>query len=356
MTEIILRELSSSDIDWMALVGRRLEVVAGDRILQAGENPKALYLVLEGELALVLSQVNHPVTEQSVKRIATYTSGDVIGLFFLSSDQPLPVAVEALENSLVLAIAQQSLADKLQQDADFSARFYRAIAMLLSRKQWQITSHLPKEFMLQSHLVMTKSILSVFSCLHDSDMCWMISAGRLKSVRQGNIYIREGQPLGALDIILQGSLCLYIYEGKLNALSLAFSTSQNNQPRRIASALPGEILGVTAFLDMTPNLYMLKANEDAVVLSIPISALTPKLQEDVGFASRFYQALAGLSAERVFQIISQLGENTEYESGDSLCEEEKYAGEVDRDDLQQLSLARARFNWMLHQLGVKVGA
>ncbi len=349
MTKIILRELSSSDIDWMASVGRKFEVMAGDRFLESGENPEALYLILEGEMALVLPHSNH-----SVKRVVSYSSGDVMGLFFLPSDQPLPMAVEVLENAWVLAIARPHLTEKLQQDADFSARFYRAIAMLLSRKQWQMTSHLPKEFMIQTHLLMTKSILSVFSCLHDSDMCWMTSAGRVKSVRQGDVYIREGQPLSALDIILQGSLCLYIYEGKLNALSLAFNTSQNNQPRRIASALPGEILGVTAFLDMTPNLYMLKANEDARVLSIPISALTPKLQEDAGFAARFYQALASLSAERMFQIISQLGEVTEYESGDSLSEEESYAGEVDSADLQQLSLARARFNWMLQQLGVRV--
>jgi CRP-like cAMP-binding protein len=308
----------------MALVGRRFEVMAGDRFLQAGETPEALYLILEGEMALVLPQSNH-----SVERIATYSSGDVMGVFCLPSDQPLPIAIEVLENSWVLAIARPHLTEKLQQDAEFSARFYRAIAMLLSQKQWQMTSHLPKEFMLQTHLMMTKSILSVFSCLHDSDMCWMTSAGSVKSVRQGDVYIREGQPLSALDIILQGSLCLYIYEGKLNALSLAFNTSPNNQPRRIASALPGEILGVTAFLDMTPNFYMLKANEDARVLSIPISALTPKLQQDTGFAARFYQALASLSAEQMFQIISQLGEGTEYESGDSLSERESCAGEVD---------------------------
>ncbi|HEY9643272.1 MAG TPA: hypothetical protein V6C57_22475, partial [Coleofasciculaceae cyanobacterium] len=168
------------------------------------------------------------------------------------------------------------------------------------------------------------------------------------------VYIREGQPLEAIDILLEGSLCVYIYEGKLNPLSLAFNTSQTSQPRRIASSLPGEISGVTAFLDMTPNLYMLKANQDSLVLSIPISALTPRLQQDEGFASRFYQALASLNAERVFQIIRQLGGSAEYESGDSLCEEEQYSGELDSTELQELSLARARFNWMLHQLGVKV--
>ena len=352
MTEIILRELNSSDIDWMTLAGSKLEIMAGDRLLQACENPNALYLVLEGELALNLLQPEQ-VSSLAFPQVV-YTSGDVIGSFFLSGDQPLPFAVSALEDSLVLGIDKQLLADKLNQDVGFSARFYRAIAMLLSSKQWQITARLPKEFMLQSHLEMTKSILSVFGSLHDSDMCWMTSAGRVKRLKENEVYIREGQPLEALDIVLQGSLSMFIYSGKRNPLSLAFNASQDTQPRKIAEALSGEILGVTAFLDMTPNLYMLKANQETLVLSIPISALMPRIQQDTGFASRFYQALASLTAERLFQIVSQLEGGAKYEPGCSLCDSQAYTGELDIADLQQLSIARARFNWMLHQLGVKV--
>jgi len=77
MTKIILRELSSSDIDWMASVGRKLKLwkaIASSRLVKIQE---ALYLILEGELALVLPHSNH-----SVKRVVSYSSGDVMGLFF----------------------------------------------------------------------------------------------------------------------------------------------------------------------------------------------------------------------------------------------------------------------------------
>lgn len=346
MTEIILRELSGSDIDWMTLAGSKLEVAAGEPLLEPCESLNALYLVLEGELALASVQSG---SSQQV----TYASGDVIGSFSLLSDRPLPVAVVALKDSLVLAIAQPTLTDRLDQDVCFSARFYRAIAMLLSAKQGQITSRLP-EPMLQSHSMMTKSILSVFGCLHDSDMCWMTSAGRVKTLKEGDVYIREGQPLDALDIVLQGSLSMFIYEGRRNSLSLAFSAAENAQPRKIAEALAGEILGVTAFLDMTPNLYRLKANQETLVLSIPISVLVPRLQQDTGFAARFYQALASLTAERLFQMMGQIVKGAEYEPGCSLCDSQDYTGELAISDLQQISIARARFNWMLHQLGVKV--
>ena len=348
MTEILLRELSSSDIDWMTLVGHRQIVAIGDRFLGANDASNALHLILEGELAMVSAPPDAPSPP-----IATYTSGDVLGIFCLPTDHPLPIEAKALERTLILSIDRQDLTAKLQ-DAGFSARFYRAIAMLLSQKQWQITSDLPKDFMLQSHLVMTKSILSVFGCLHDSDMCWMTSMGKVKRLKAGEVHIRERQPLEALDIVLQGSLAMLIGEGKQNSLTLAFGAAQTGQYRQISQALPGEILGVTAFLDMTANLYKLQASQDSLVLSLPIAALTPKLQQDIGFASRFYRALASLTTERMFQILSGLGGSTNaYEPGCSLCEQSAYDGELDVEDLQQLSLARARFNWMLQQLGVK---
>jgi CRP-like cAMP-binding protein len=353
MTEILLRELSSSDIDWMTSVGHKQIVAMGDRFLGANETSDALHLILEGELALVSAALPAQKPQTQPPPIATYSSGDVLGIFLLPTDHALPIEVKALEKSLILSIDRQALAEKLQE-ASFSARFYRAIAMLLSRKQWQITAQLPRDFMLQSHLVMTKSILSVFGCLHDSDMCWMTSFGKIKRLKAGEIHVRERQPLDALDIVLQGSLALLVCEGKQNSLALAFGASQTSQHRQISQALPGEILGVTAFLDMTASLYQLQASQDSLVLSIPIAALTPKLQQDIGFASRFYRALASLTMERMFQILSGLGGSANvYEPGCSLCDQEEYEGELDIDDLQQLSLARARFNWMLQQLGVK---
>ena len=154
MTEILLRELSSSDIDWMTSVGHKQIVAIGDRFLKINEGSEALHLILEGELSLVSSTLQGQNQAES-QAIATYSSGDVLGIFSLPTDHALPLEVKALEKSLILSIDRQDLASKLQE-AGFSARFYRAIAMLLSRKQWQITAHLPSDFMLESHLMMTK--------------------------------------------------------------------------------------------------------------------------------------------------------------------------------------------------------
>ncbi len=348
MTEIILRELNNSDISWMALVGSKVEVAAGDRLLRVDTSLDRFYLVLEGKFELIA-----PQPDGSKRIITTYTSGDIIGFFFLLN-ACLPAVVQAFEQSLVLAINCQLLIEKIQQNAGFGARFYRSIAMLLSHKQSQITSRLRELIVSEPHLGMAQAILPLFSHLHDSDICWMTTTGEVKQLEGDTIYLREGQSLETLDIVLEGCLLLFIQEGKSNALAAAFGVLYSNQLRNVAQAFAGDILGVTAFLDRTPNHYLVKTTQETRLLSIPITNLRLKFQADVGFAARFYQALASLTAERLAKAMLRLaGGASIYEPGCSLCDNSEYEGELDIQALQQLSVARAKFNWMLQQLGVK---
>jgi CRP-like cAMP-binding protein len=355
MTEILLKELSSSDVDWMASVGKHIEVMPNEMVLQAGTVPDRLCLILEGTFALVLPEFRQSTNQEFV----ALSSGDVLGVFLLS-DRPVPFGVKALEKSLLLAIDRQQLIDKLQQDDRFNARFYRAIAMLHADQHRRIAvGLLSNESMPQSSFIKSlfaKSIFSVFACLHDSDMCWMLSAGKVEKLPQGKVCIQEGKPLNALYVTLKGSLSIFISEHKRKPLSLAFGALRTHQhlEKEVSQILPGEFVGVSQFLDFGQNVYTIKAGEDSLVLSIPLPVLNNKLQQDTGFASRFYQALASLMLERTYQLLSLLryGEVC-YQRGDSLHEDEEYEDEMDVDALKQTSLGRARFNWMLKQIGVK---
>lgn len=357
MTEILLRELVSSDIDWMVSVGQSLELAAGEVFLQAKEKVNHFYLVLEGELAAIQIKA-----DQTDRQVLQFAAGDVIGAFFLIDQRSMLYAVKAKTDARLFAIPLSQLEEKLRQDIFFSGRFYRGIAMILSQKQWQMTTQVSQEqikfksMMLQSHQAVTKGILLVFSCLHDSDMCWMISKGILKRLADGETHLREGQPLDAIEVVLQGQLSILIDVAPHHLLSVVFGATKTRTQQAIAQITPGELLGVTAFLDMTPNIYTLQAQQETLLLSLPLTVLTPKLQQDAGFAARFYRALANLSTERLFQIICQVGCSgaTNYQPGDSLCEASNYQEEVDMGSLQQISIARARFNWMLQQLGVKM--
>ncbi len=56
MTEVLLKELSNSDIDWMTATGRQEEITAGAVLIQPGKPVDALYIVLDGTLTVTVSQ------------------------------------------------------------------------------------------------------------------------------------------------------------------------------------------------------------------------------------------------------------------------------------------------------------
>lgn len=343
MTDIVLRELSNSDIDWMATTGLKLELAAGDLLLETGSAVNTMYLILDGSLVLMAP------SSQGDREISILSSGDILGTSFLLNTYALPFTVRARGKTLVLAIPQQQLQEKLDQDVQFSARFYRAIAILLYDRQRQISAKLPKAFVAQS--LFQKSIFAVFSCLNDSDLCWLSNQGHVEKLDAGNFCMHEGKPLDALYIMLRGNLAIFVCEQERKALALAFGVNSVPNSKQVAEILPGEIIGVTQFLGLGPNPYSMQASADSLVLAIPLPLLNLKLQEDLGFATRFYRALASLTMERIYQILMRLHDEQGGMAAPSASVEED---ELSMDALQQMSVARAKFNWLLQYLNVKV--
>ena len=88
------------------------------------ERPVAfLYVIMEGELEVV-SPEN--------KSIATLAAGDIIGEMSLIEKRLPEVSVRAGEQARVLAVPLERVRNKLESDQSFAARFYRALAVLLS--------------------------------------------------------------------------------------------------------------------------------------------------------------------------------------------------------------------------------
>ncbi len=349
MSETILRELRSSDVDWMASVGQQLSLPASEILLEAGAIANAMYLVLDGQFSLIsIGSGRSQVT------LATLTSGQVVGNLLLAQTLPLAYRVQAQEASLVLKIPQQILADKLEQDPCFSADFYRAIAQILATQHGQVVKALSTQALLSGPPEF-KSIFSIFGCLQDSDMCWMLGAGQLKQLNPGEVCIQPGKSLDALYITLQGSLSIFTCDRQYQPLALAFGVkSQAMAEKEVSQILPGELVGVSQFLDFGQNFYTVRANPNALVLAIPLAALQQKIQQDAGFTARLYRAFSSLMAERTHQIFNSLNySDVCYECGDSLRLDAEYGDEILMEDLQQTSLARARFNWMLKQLKIK---
>jgi len=81
------------------------------------------------------------------------------------------------------------------------------------------------------------------------------------------------------------------------------------------------------FIDVRLPSATVKALEDSLVLSIPRQQLAAKLQQDVGFASRFYRVIATLL--RLQGMLSRLGYGRRVYKGQPLDEAIEYEDELD---------------------------
>ncbi|MFM7423829.1 MAG: hypothetical protein ACKO7W_02295 [Elainella sp.] len=381
MADKTLPELNRADLDWLTQAGQLLELIPGQVLLEADQPVDQLLLVLDGELELELPALGTTPAEL----LGRLGRGDLTGAL-LPDSRPLAYRLLAVRTgrASVLAIPQASVLTRAQREPEFGARLFGSVALALAHQHSQFVAALSQQHRLPP-LFVPKSIFSVFSSLQDTDICWMLGAGSLQRLAVGTICVAEGKPLAALYITLKGSLTVWMNTETI-AQNTAQSIGQNatlnighnpdQRPllaaraapgttigtrlpetaaeRAVSQILPGELVGLSQFLDLGPAHYTIRANPDALVLTLPLAVLQSKLQQDSGFAARFYRAAASLMAERTTQLLGALHyQDRCYECGDSLCTDQSYDDELALDELQQTSLARARFSWMLRQLNIK---
>ena len=135
----VFGELRDSDVDWLVSFGQTETVGAEQVLLQAGRPVDALYVLLDGQMAisapegnfnplyLCFSGLDNSTREQ--KAFATLSKGSMPGIISFLDFQPLPVTIRAAKESLVFAVPRQTLVTKLQVDNSFASRFYRVITI-----------------------------------------------------------------------------------------------------------------------------------------------------------------------------------------------------------------------------------
>jgi bacteriocin-type transport-associated protein len=265
----------------------------------------------------------------------------------------MAAVVKAAEDSIVLSVPQRQLTTKLQQDSYFSAHFYRAIALILSERLQQMLT-MPAQLRAANSQAM-KEALFVFGELRDSDADWLVAAGRLEKLAPRQVLTQSGRPLDALYIILNGVLSVAVHENSTNPLTLCFECVEQSEPsQKVIDRLSrGEMSGTISFLTGQPSPVTIRAIEESLVLAIPRSHLTMKLQQDMGFASRFYRVLAIQLSETLQTAIGLLGcPQQMYQQHHEMDAVADYDDELNLDSLHKVAQGAARFNWMLKRLGV----
>lgn len=173
-----------------------------------------------------------------------------------------------------------------------------------------------------------RKVLYILGQLSDDDIEWMINVGAPRHLPVGAVLIREGQPVDAIYILLEGALSI---------------TAEALPGKEITRLGAGEIIGEISFVDSRPPSATVTATEEAKVLMVDRAQLHARLEQDARFAARFYRAVAVFLAARVRNTVSRLGYNTPQ----ALNEEMESANEIDLALLDNLHLAGARFDRIL---------
>ncbi|MBV5259541.1 cyclic nucleotide-binding domain-containing protein [Synechococcus moorigangaii CMS01] len=132
-------ELNDDDIDWLITTGNIAKIPTDTVLIRENQPLENLYILLDGSVSVSIDLMD------TTKEIAVLQSGEIFGeLSFI--DRQLPSAsVKTCGDCLLLAIPQEKILNRLNQDIGFSARFNRAIATFLASRLRNTVRHLGED-------------------------------------------------------------------------------------------------------------------------------------------------------------------------------------------------------------------
>jgi CRP-like cAMP-binding protein len=360
MTDILLQELYSSDLSWL-MQSATYSSIPSETILADPNQPSDhVFLILEGMAAIAAPirqaaiahafSTSSAVSAQSITALSQILPGDIANISTILDFKLLPYSVISESQCQVLSIARPVLLHKLQDDLSFASRFYRSVALLMSARHQRLV----REFEYQNIPVRRSPLrqsITLFAELQDSDLDWLATVGSVQSLPAQAVLLPSGRSPDALHIVLEGALLLSHPVKASNLVAQTLAPAQNPAPshQEVARLSRGDLVGEMRLVNAHDLTLCASALRDSQVLSIPRWRLAAKLLHDIGFAARFYCVLATLLATEYETMLHQLHAATLGFAG------EKAEQSGDRDDLSRrlltrISLAEARFEWLLKRL------
>ena len=175
-----------------------------------------------------------------------------------------------------------------------------------------------------------RKVLFILGQLNDSDVEWLSTVGERRRVPAGAELISEGVALDTVYLVLDGQLS--VWAGK---------------SVKLADIASGDILGEMSLVDSSKTSAAVRVDRDSLVLAVSKTALTERLKADVGFAARFYKAIALFLADRMRNTIRRMGYG---KLEDDPARDDIDVDELDVEVLDNVHLAGARFERILKKL------
>ena len=98
---------------------------AGELIFEQDQPGAALFLIIEGQVAVEMYQDNEPAT------LAVLEKGSFFGEMALLDESPRSASVRCLERTQTLALYRNDLARLIQTDPQTACHIYRALARII---------------------------------------------------------------------------------------------------------------------------------------------------------------------------------------------------------------------------------
>jgi len=125
----IFGQLADVDVEWLARAGRRQRLPVGSFLIREGVPVDTLYILLEGQVSV----------SAAGREVARLGAGEIVGEMSFIEKRPPSATVSTWTDVVVCAIAKDALQERLDMDVAFAARFYKAVATLLSDRLRQAT-------------------------------------------------------------------------------------------------------------------------------------------------------------------------------------------------------------------------
>ncbi len=140
--------------------------------------------------------------------------------------------------------------------------------------------------------------------LNNSDLQWLKTHGERKQVPAETILIEQHHPINNFYIILKGVLVATVVKNQSRMGRIfAVLEEEQNLTQEIIRFKPGEMFGEMSFPKTSVSSTTIKSLENALVLVVPAKQLGDKLNQDLGFAARFYRAGAILLLDRFNSLV-----------------------------------------------------
>jgi bacteriocin-type transport-associated protein len=326
--------LERSDLDWFAHIGTTQTLPPGTTLIQEGIAAEEIHLILQGLVSISISQANSTLDVEIVQ----CGNGEILGEMSFIDDRLPSATVKTIESSQILSIPKRQLQIKMERDADFAARLYQELAIVLSSRLRSLSKLLAQNQIVPGQAL--RKVLFLFAVLNDNDIDWLVTRGSKQKLPAGTVLIEQDRPVAALYFLIEGNL------------AVVFSMTENGltTERELARRASGEIVGEMSFVEAGNASASIKCAENSLILAIPQELLREKMQRDRGFATRFYRAISLVLIDRLREGALQRGLGQKAYDRDELAADIESEDEIPLDILEQTLLAGTRFKWMMNRL------